>query len=301
MNVKQLKAATAILLILANLFFVLLIAVNYRNKNYYDSETIENAYKAIESGGIKVLRGILERKQPTFYVYTGSRGISACDDILLLYGSLPEHYNIGDDVSVVSEEGIFTFHRDGSFAYKTFDEADRTLGGEVLDVTAKGKTKKDIKDIICGFLKTDELEECESNRKSGVKVDISLESVYYEPTAQTYSVTAYQTFDGERISSDGIEFIICGKEVVSAEGTFSFVYPTEKLSADCIDTLNVMLSEKAHFSEYVPEGLTLTEITYFYSVYDSADGKRYFIPMCCVFYNKTDVWGIYNLVSGKRE
>lgn len=301
MNVKQLKAATAILLVLANLFFVLLIVVNYRNKNYYDSKTIENAYKAIESGGIKVSRGILERKQPAFSVYTGARGISACDDILLLYGSLSEHYNVGDDVSVVSKEGIFTFYRDGSFVYKTFDGAQSTLDGTFSDVTAKGKIKKDIKEVICEFLKTDELEECESNRKSGVKVDISLESVYYEPTAKVYAVTACQTFDGERISSDGIEFIICGEEVVSAEGTFSFVYPTEKLSADCIDTLNVMLSEKAYFGEQVPEGLTITEITYFYSVYDSADGKRYFIPMCCVFYNKTDVWGIYNLVSGKRE
>lgn len=302
MNIKRLKIVTALLLIAANICFAVLLAVNFRNKNYYDSETIENAYKAMESGGMSVSRGILERKQQSFCVYTGARGISSCEDILLLYGTLAEHYNVGDDVSVVSEQGKFNFYRDGSFSYETSGEKiTPENGAEYSDVTAKEKVKKEIKNTICEFLKIDELEECESNRKSNVNVDLSVDSIYYEPKTETYTVKAYQTFDGERISSGGIKFIVYEKKVMSASGTFSFVYPTEKLSADCLDALNIIFLEKTYFGDDVQEGLLLSEITYFYSVYDSADGKRYFIPMCHVFYNKNDIWGVYNLISGKRE
>ena len=302
MNVKNLKSAIAVFLAFANLCFIILISVNVRNKYYYDSETIENAYAAIEAGGISVSRGILERRQRSFSVYLGSHGISSCDDILALYGTSAEQFNVGDDVSVVSDTGQFTFFRDGSFEYSNRSEVKLPAeDAELSDVTAQRKVKQMLEGAIARFLKLEELEKCDSNRKSNIDVDIRIEKISYDPKTEAYIVVAHQTFDGDSVSQNGVEFVAYDDIIVSAEGTFSFVYPIEKMPADCVDTLNIMFSEKSYFEGNSYDGLVLSEITYFYSVYDSADGNRYFIPMCCVFYNKTDVFGVYNLVTGKRE
>lgn len=302
MNVKNLKSAMALFLALANICFVVLIALNVRSKYYYDADTIENAYNAISSDGISVANGILERRQRSFSVYMGSHGISSCDDILALYGTLSDHFNVGDDVSVVSETGRFTFFRDGSFTYlnrsgvKLPDE-----DADFSDVTAQRKVRHMLEEAIESFLKLDELKKCDSNKKSNIDVDIYLEKILYDPETKAYVVEVHQTFDDDRVSSDGVRFVAYDDIIVSANGTFSFVYPVEKMPADCIDTLNIMFSEKNYFGGKAQTGLVLSEITYFYSVYDSADGNRYFIPMCRVLYNKTDVFSVYNLVTGKRE
>ena len=89
--------------------------------------------------------------------------------------------------------------------------------------------------------------------------------------------------------------------MISAKGEFSFIYPTEKIPADCIDMLNVVFSEKAYFKDSGNVGGIISDISYFYKVYDSAEGKRYFIPMCRVEYENTTNHSIYNLVSGNRE
>lgn len=302
MNIKRLKILTVIFLAAANICFAVMLAVNFRNKNYYDFDTIENIYKVMESSGIDVAHGILERRQPSFYVYTGVRSIASCEDILLLYGEPNNISSSGEDVSVISRQGRFDFYRDGSFSYHASGyDAFSELEDEYVEVSAKWKLKKKMKNAICDFLKIEELKKCESNRKSVVDVDVFIEGVYYESATQTYKVTAYQTFDGDSISEDGMEFLLRGEKIISAGGTYSFVYPTQRLPADCFDTMNIMIMEKTFFGENVPDGLTLSEITYFYNVYDSTDGNRYFIPMCCVFYNKNGVISIYNLVSGKRE
>ena len=158
-----------------------------------------------------------------------------------------------------------------------------------------------LEEAIESFLKLDELKKCDSNKKSNIDVDIYLEKILYDPETKAYVVEVHQTFDDDRVSSDGVRFVAYDDIIVSANGTFSFVYPVEKMPADCIDTLNIMFSEKNYFGGKAQTGLVLSEITYFYSVYDSADGNRYFIPMCRVLYNKTDVFSVYNLVTGKRE
>ncbi|MBO5023946.1 MAG: hypothetical protein J6D11_06530 [Clostridia bacterium] len=302
MNVRSLKSAIAAFLLLANLCFILLISLNLRNKYYYDSETIQNAYSAIEQGGFGVARGILERKQRSFSVYKGDCDILSCNDIIALYGTLAAHYNIGDDVSVVCEAGEYTFFRDGSFEYITNSGVKLPEStAQTVDVTAQRKVYKMLKAAIEEFLKMEELEKCASNKKSNVDVDIYIEKISYDPETKAYIVNACQTFDGDSVSQNGVEFVAYDDIIVRASGTFSFVYPTEKIFADSLDTINIILCEKNYFEGREPQELVLSEIVYFYSVYDSADGSRYFIPMCCVLYDRADIFGIYNLVSGKRE
>ncbi len=302
MNVRSLKSAIAAFLLLANICFIVLIAFNLRNRYYYDSDTIENAYSAIENEDFGVARGILERRQRSFSVYKGAYDILSCGDILALYGTVAANYNTGDDVSVVCDAGEFTFYRDGTFEYSMNSSVELPESdAQLQDVTAQRKVRKMLKDAVEDFLKMDELEKCESNRKSNVDVELYIEKISFDPDTRAYIIEAYQTFDGDRVSESGIGLAAYDEIIVSAAGTFSFVYPTEKMFADTLDAINIMIGEKNYFEENYMQELVISEITYFYSVYDSADGNRYFLPMCCVLYDRADVFGIYNLVSGKRE
>lgn len=302
MNVKGLKSAIAAFLLLANICFIVLIAFNLRNRHYYDSDTIENAYSAIEDDGFGVARGILERKQRRFSVYKGAYDILSCKDILALYGTVAEGYSAGNEVSVVCEAGEFTFYRDGTFEYAVESAVELPEGtAQLQDVTAQRKVRNMLKQAVEELLKMDELEKCDSNKKSNADVELYIEKISFDPDTSAYIVDAYQTFDGDRVSANGIRFVSYDEIIVSASGTFSFVYPTEKIFADTLDVINIMLSEKKHFEETDMKDIIISEIAYFYSVYDSADGNRYFLPMCCVLYDRADVFGIYNLVSGKRE
>ncbi len=301
MNVKKLKLAFILLLVVANAFFAVLIVVNFRSKNYYDAETIENAYRAVENGNINVSRGILERRQQSFSVYMCEKEISSCDDILEIYGERASSDG-AEDTTVISDGGVFQFARGGSFFYKsTQDNAEPRTNASYIDVSSDKKISGNIKKIVRDFLKIKELSKCDSNRKSEVDANVALESIFYDPITETYTVTAYQTFGNEKISDDGMMIIIYGERVTRASGTFSFVFPTKKIFAECIDALNIMFLEKDHFKNETQSGIVLSDMTYFYSVYDSADGKRYFIPMCRVHYNKQDLSGVYNLISHKRE
>lgn len=301
MNVKKLKLAFILLLVVANAFFAVLIVVNFRSKNYYDAETIENAYRAVENGNINVSRGILERRQQSFSVYMCEKEISSCDDILEIYGERASSDG-AEDTTVISDGGVFQFARGGSFFYKsTQDNAEPRTNASYIDVSSDKKISGNIKKIVRDFLKIKELSKCDSNRKSEVDADVAVESIFYDPITETYTVTAYQTFGNEKISDDGMMIIIYGERVTRASGTFSFVFPTKKIFAECIDALNIMFLEKDHFKNETQIGIVLSDMTYFYSVYDSADGKRYFIPMCRVHYNKQDLSGVYNLISHKRE
>ncbi len=301
MNVKKLKLALILLLVVANAFFAVLIGVNFRSKNYYDAETIKNAYRAIENGNINVAFGILESRQQSFSVYMSEKEISSCDDILSLYGERASS-DTAEDTTIISDGGVFQFGRGGSFFYKSTNDYTEPMTNAVYsDVSSERKTFSNMKKIVREFLKLKELSKCASNKKSKVDVDVILESVFYEASTETYTVTAYQTFSGEKISDSGMMLIIHDGNVTRASGTFSFVYPTKKIFAECIDALNILFLEKDHFKDEKHNGIILSDITYFYSVYDSADGKRYFIPMCRVYYNKQELSGVYNLVSHKRE
>ena len=169
------------------------------------------------------------------------------------------------------------------------------------DVSETGRIKKNAKKIIDNFLRIEDLSKCFSNSKSSVKTDIEIEKILFDSSSVTYIVYGYQTFEKEKVSEEGVVFVIRNGEVVSAKGEFSFIYPTEKILADCIDMLNVVFSEKAYFKDSGNVGGIISDISYFYKVYDSAEGKRYFIPMCRVEYENTTNHSIYNLVSGNRE
>ena len=66
MNVKNLKIVIAAILTVANIFFIVMISLNFHHRNYYDRNTVEKAYNIIERDGMKISRGILERKQKKF-------------------------------------------------------------------------------------------------------------------------------------------------------------------------------------------------------------------------------------------
>ena len=287
MNVKNLKIVIAAILTVANIFFIVMISLNFHHRNYYDRNTVEKAYNIIERDGMKISRGILERKQKKFYVYTGGMYISLFDDIISVYGELEK--SSSGDVSVVSGEGRFVFHSDCTFDYTKDGENGNRLYEDMTlpDVSETGRIKKNAK--------------CFSNSKSSVKTDIEIEKILFDSSSVTYIVYGYQTFEKEKVSEEGVVFVIRNGEVVSAKGEFSFIYPTEKIPADCIDMLNVVFSEKAYFKDSGNVGGIISDISYFYKVYDSAEGKRYFIPMCRVEYENTTNHSIYNLVSGNRE
>lgn len=301
MNVKNLKIVIAAILTVANIFFIVMISLNFHHRNYYDRNTVEKAYNIIERDGMKISRGILERKQKKFYVYTGGMYISLFDDIISVYGELEK--SSSGDVSVVSGEGRFVFHSDCTFDYtKDGEDGNRLYEDMTLpDVSETGRIKKNAKKIIDNFLRTEDLSKCFSNSKSSVKTDIEIEKILFDSSSVTYIVYGYQTFEKEKVSEEGVIFVIRNGEVISAKGEFSFIYPTEKIPADCIDMLNVVFSEKAYFKDSGNVGGIISDISYFYKVYDSAEGKRYFIPMCRVEYENTTNHSIYNLVSGNRE
>lgn len=301
MNGKNLKIVIAAILTVANIFFIVMISLNFHHRNYYDRDTVEKAYNIIERDGMKISRGILERKQKKFHVYTGGMYISSFDDIVSVYGEIEK--SSSGDVSVISDAGRFVFHSDCTFDYIKDGEDEKRLYEDTAlpDVSETGKIKKNAKKIIDNFLRIENLSKCFSNSKSSVKVDIEIEKILFDSSSVTYIVYGYQTFEKEKVSKDGVVFVIRNGEVISAKGEFSFIYPTEKILADCIDMLNVVFSEKAYFKDNRNTGDIISDISYFYKVYDSAEGKRYFIPMCRVEYGNTKNYSIYNLVSGNRE
>ncbi|MGN1095309.1 MAG: hypothetical protein ACI4QR_02865, partial [Eubacteriales bacterium] len=262
---------------------------------------IEKVYNVIEKSGMNVRHGILEGKQKTFYVYTGPSYIEEYDDILSLYGEMIPSSS-ADIVVKTMSGGLMTLRPDGTFSY--LSDGEESLPEEntsLPDVTETGRIRKEMTKLICDFLHLTELEKCEINKKSVVEVSFSVDKVYFDSSSMTYSVKCRQIFGSEDVSDTGVLFCVREGEVVSACGVFSFIYPTERLSADCMDTINIIFSEKSYIEKNGYTSVTLSDISYFYRIYNSAEGKRYFIPMCRVGYEKSSLYGIYNLVSGKRE
>ncbi len=300
MRTERIKAVMIALLVVANIITASLIAVNFKNRDYYDKKTVEEAYRVIEDGGMEIARGILESKKESFFVYTGGIYASLYGDVIAVYGEFEG--STAGDVSIKSAEGRLILRADGTFSYTKDGESVRELDTERLpDVTDEGRIRKNVEKTAEAFIKADALSSCPSNRESAAKVTYELLSVHFDAEARLYIATYYQSFDGVRASQGGARIAVRDAQVICAEGELSFIYPSERGDCDSTDVLNIIFSEKAHLEAIGKSEMTLTEITYFYRVYDSAAGKRYFIPMCRVDYDDDEFYSVYNLISGKRE
>ena len=146
--------------------------------------------------------------------------------------------------------------------------------------------------------------------KKAEKTSASLYRLYVTDDGK-YFVSVFLQYIGKMQTSQAFSLVIdADGNVVSGNGTFSLLLPTEKLKTDCVDLLTILFDEKRWADEYFSQpaqsteqkknGLELSALYYSYDVYHAANGAEYYVPVINLIYSDGTSHS-YNLIDGVKK
>lgn len=289
---------TAVLLIVDIVFALSLMSV-LRYNNYYGDDVISSACDTLSEIGIIVAREYLKDKRDK-YVYSGTSGMKAFSDCVrvILGDSARMKYSVGSTGGTTDAGEELTIDASSRFYYKANGTCEYPPENGVPDeyesVAVGEKENERFGGLIDGLLKIKSLSAMKNNRHAELKCTVRFSELY---VSDGVYLAVYAVYIGEYRTQDKIYCLYDGG-ILSASGMLPFSYPSEKLSADTTDIMDIMFREKT-YSDGIGDGAAheVLSISTVYRYYGKTENEYCYIPECVIEYTDGLV-RTYNFITG---
>ncbi len=304
MSWKNLKTFAIGILLVMNAVFLFLIWQREYRSTHYDGELVNSAVSVLKQSELYIDPSLLSGKIETYPVYAGEMEegkvhviVEAIADMGYVITEEPGGVRCKDAI------GEFYFADDFGFYYLEngrYDRPSTLLRSErYILLTEDRSYKESALRVVESFLKKYQFLSDENERYG---YEISYSEVY--SSGVNYIVTLSQSVNGVPLH-EGIAVQVSGGRVVGADGVFVTEPTLRSETAESVDLLEMLFSEKAYLDEVFLAGgsfsrmpMVVTGIEYSYAVYFEEGKQFYLVPLCEIRYANGEK-RVYNCVSGK--
>ena len=280
MSWKSVKNILMILLLAVNVLLAYFVYDYYAPLNVTDQNTAISAAKALKNSGISVDSELLSvRNDRADILYTDfDREEYVCLAAAMLFGKEADGFYMLDG-------GVMAETLEGESAYIGYDMT--------IEFTASGKQGPTLLTKVSAS--SDEADSaCKFIENKFALVSGSLDRTACQKSGDTVFVKVSESESGIKLYSMDSVFGVEDEKIVYASGKHFFGVPKEKESAQLLDRINILFSEK----ERGMQG-TVKSIRLCYALYEDSESNRMiYIPSYTVTYEggKTS---IINAISKK--
>lgn len=311
MSWKNLKTFATVVLIIMNIFFGAAVNRQYKRAHYYSESEIASVGKLMAESGIYIEESYLRAKKASLPVYKRAYREGATEEAVReIFGSAD-----ADNGKYVAKtaNGTYCFFGDGGFEYRCNEEVELPRqvidSGRVRQIFIFDEYTEKLESAMKKAMPIEKINSLPQNRKAE-KTDARLYRLFVTDDG-CYAAMFLQYIGGVQSSNAFYMLTDASGSIVSGEGDFSLLLPTEKLRADCADLLTVLFDEKRWADEYFSlqrqkdpaakkTQLTLSMLYYSYDKYLSADGAEFYVPVINLVYSDGTV-NSYNLTDGMKK
>lgn len=310
MSWKNLKIFAIAVLFVMNLFFGIEVYMQNKRMNFYSEKEIASVRGLLSESGLQVKEDYLRAKKvspPAYMRRYGDGELLA--SVKSVFGNVESD---GDALTAVSG-GIYRFGAGDGFEYRSSEDSplpeEILENGNVSAIFMFDSYSERLEAAMKKVMRIESINALPQNKKAE-KTSASLYRLYVTDDGK-YFVSVFLQYIGKMQTSQAFSLVIdADGNVVSGNGTFSLLLPTEKLKTDCVDLLTILFDEKRWADEYFSQpaqsteqkknGLELSALYYSYDVYHAANGAEYYVPVINLIYSDGTSHS-YNLIDGVKK
>lgn len=307
MSWKNLKIFAIAVLLVMNVFFGIEVRWQYKRMNYYSESEIASVGKLLSESGLSVGEKYLRAKKVSVPAYMRNYGE---EELALAVGALFGDVS-RDGEELVAQGGSYRFSQNGTFEYRSAQGVVMPTAlissDDISAIFMLDNYSEKLEAAMEKAMRTGDINSLPQNKKAE-KTSARLYRLYVTDDGKYYAAMFLQ-YIGKMQTSQAFYLVIdAGGNVISGEGEFSLLLPTEKLKTDCVDLLTVLFDEKRWADENLPSQSTvaaknrleLSALYYSYDVYRAADGKEYYVPVINLIYSDGTAHS-YNMIDGVKK
>lgn len=292
MSWKQIKTLALVFLLLLDAVLAGLVWSRYRQKNYYDGETVRNVSALLEKSAIYLDTSVLSEKIVSYPVLTGSASWADYREALgRMAGADVRETEKG--LECAGKTGIYRLDTGHLFSYEAygFVPAAEPYTVAVTDAETIGA---EAAERLSAFLLTDD--------RTDVRYAIrfSCREVAYSVSGGYYIATMILMAGG--LPTDSVLRVCFGEDAfLSAEGNFLPFAPMRSLKPDAKDLPTILLQEKAYRdAEEEKRVRRIVGVEYAYAVYYDMKDSFYLTPVCRLCFEDGTA-AEYDMMTGERQ
>ena len=289
---------------------VVLIVTVYRRQNYIPDDTVGSIVSLLDSEGIGIDEGLIEKKKSTGTVYVCSpEEYDRTIAVLLSQSEVKTSYLTPGGEIIITESGsLISFEGDFKIRYER-DRNDESLRGEVVgEIPRDSEAWNDAAAAAVDFI-------ARGSRDFGNEENVILETevMSVEITeAGEYVVKCIRTIDGTEISGNNLTCRVSGGEVTEMTGRWGFLTTGSTYSGELIDVTSVLFTARKDIMAVLekqasgdvseetaePARAEIVSIERCYSMYTNGDGTELYLVPCWKLVTDRAGSFIYNAIDG---